>query len=183
MPSPNPQSRLLPSVLDRLTDPDSMGSPTAPGYSEREMLRAVRADVEDLLNTRQTADGTRPLRDPITGEPVLDPQTRKPAVETFPEVANSVATYGLIDLVSYGGAASYQFTELAKMVAETIARFEPRLRKVKVTVVPAPDNDPRSVRFHIDAELNVDPAPEVGFVTVLELTTGRATVRSAGDGP
>ena len=37
-----------------------------------------------------------------------------------------------------------------------------------------------SIRFRIEAELNVDPAPEVGFETVLELTTGRATVTPSG---
>ena len=35
------------------------------------------------------------------------------------------------------------------------------------------------MRFHIQARLNVDPSPEVGFETVLELTTGHASVKRA----
>jgi type VI secretion system protein ImpF len=178
MPAPNPNARRLqPSVFDRLADPDSPN-----GYTTEQMMAAVRADVEDLLNSRRTVDGTRPVIDPLTGEGVIDPKTKAVAVERFPEVAASVAAYGLVDLVSYGGSAALDFVPLAKMVAETINRFEPRLRKVVVKVAPAADNDPRSIRFQIDAELNVDPAPEVGFVTVLELTTGRATVQTTGGG-
>ncbi len=37
----------------------------------------------------------------------------------------------------------------------------------------------RRVRFHIEARLAVDPCPEVAFDTVLELTTGRATIATA----
>jgi predicted component of type VI protein secretion system len=33
------------------------------------------------------------------------------------------------------------------------------------------------VLFHIDAELRVNPAPAVAFETVLELTTGHASIR------
>ena len=62
-----------------------------------------------------------------------------------------------------------------------MGRFEPRLKNVKVQVTPSIDRDPRNVRFHIDASLNVDPAPEVGFLTVVELTTGRAFVNVEGD--
>ena len=38
----------------------------------------------------------------------------------------------------------------------------------------------RAVRFHIDARLRVDPAPEVAFDTILELTTGHTTVKPSG---
>ena len=39
-----------------------------------------------------------------------------------------------------------------------------------------PDGNDRSVRFRIEARLSVDPAPEVAFDTVLELTTGHYSV-------
>jgi hypothetical protein len=35
------------------------------------------------------------------------------------------------------------------------------------------------VRFHIDARLNVDPAPEVSFETVVELITGHASIKTS----
>ena len=38
----------------------------------------------------------------------------------------------------------------------------------------------RTVRFHIDARLCLDPAPEVAFDTILELTTGHYAVRPTG---
>jgi predicted component of type VI protein secretion system len=39
------------------------------------------------------------------------------------------------------------------------------------------DANDRSVKFRIDARLCVDPAPEVAFDTVLELTTGHYSVK------
>lgn len=161
MPPPAQPSRLMPSIFDRLTDPESMGSPSAPGYNEREMLGAVRADMEELLNTRLT----------FVGIP-----------DEYPEVQNSIVAYGLPDLTKFSGASPDDCASLAKMVATTIAKFEPRLKRVRVKVVRGGggDHESRAVKFHIDAALNVDPAPEVGFETVVELTTGRATVKPDG---
>jgi type VI secretion system protein ImpF len=158
MPQPDASSRLRPSILDRLVDPDSMGTASAPGYDPREMMDAVRADVEELLNTRRMT-------------------TDVPAA--FEELRDSILTYGLPDLVRYNGTSQEQCAELARVIAETITRYEPRLRQVKVTIVRG-QTDARLVKFHIDAALNVDPSPEVGFETVLELTTGRSTVKSDG---
>ena len=160
MPADQPP-RLLPSFLDRLLDPESMGSPSAPGYNEREMLDAVRADLEDLLNTRLTVTDVPP---------------------EFAEVGDSIITYGLPDLVKYNGASPEDCASLAKIVAGVVAAHEPRLKNVRVKVVRggAGDHESRAVRFHIDAALNVDPAPEVGFETVVELTTGRTTVKPEG---
>ena len=36
-----------------------------------------------------------------------------------------------------------------------------------------------SVKFHIDARLRVEPSPEVGFETTLELTTGHASIKAS----
>ncbi len=158
MPPPDANARLMPSVFDRLTDPESMGTMSAPGYDPREMMDAVRADLEELLNTRRTAIDVPP---------------------EFEHVRKSIVTYGLPDLVQFSGTSQEGSAELARAIAEVVTRYEPRLTRVKVTVVRG-QTDPRSVRFHIDAALNVDPAPEVGFETVLELTTGRATVKPDG---
>lgn len=157
---PPPASRMLPSIYDRLRDPESMGSVASPGYDERRMFDAVRADLEELLNTRLT----------VYHVP-----------RQFAETARSIATYGLPDLTTYNGTSPQQLAELQAVVAGVIARNEPRLRNVRVQVSRGRDHGALAVRFHIDAELNVDPAPEIGFVTVVELTTGRAVV-AAGDG-
>ena len=150
----------MPSVFDRLTDQESMGTSTLPGYAEKEMLKAVRADVEQLLNTRQT----------VSEVP-----------HQYAESNDSILTYGLPDMVTFAGSSEQQCVELAGAIAEILARFEPRLKNVKVQVTPGKNNDPRNVRFHIDAALNVENAPAVGFSTVVELTTGRAFVNLEGD--
>ncbi|HET6574490.1 MAG TPA: type VI secretion system baseplate subunit TssE [Fimbriiglobus sp.] len=157
MPPANQSPRLLPSLLDRLTDPESMGGLVA-GYDPREMLDAVRADLEELLNTRRTAVDVPP---------------------EFEQVRRSIVTYGLPDLAGFNATAPEQSAELARVIAEVVARHEPRLVKVKVTAARG-EAGARSIKFHIEAALNLDPAPEVGFETVLELTSGRATVTPDG---
>jgi type VI secretion system protein ImpF len=147
----------LPSILDRLTDPESMGGLVA-GYDARQMMDAVRADLEELLNTRRTTVDVPPA---------------------FEHVRSSIVTYGLPDLAGFDASIQGQAAELARVITDIITRHEPRLIRVKVTVA-RPATPTRSVKFHIDAALNMDPAPEVGFETVLELTSGRATVSPDG---
>ena len=157
MPDPT-HPRLLPSFVDRLLDPESMGGRLA-GYDHRQMMDAVRADLEDLLNARMTAVDLPP---------------------EFEETARSVVTYGLPDLSGYDVSGRSARADLSRTVAAVIERFEPRLRRVRVSVLDDKAKGGLSIRFRVEAELNVDPAPEVGFETVLELTTGRTTVTPVG---
>jgi type VI secretion system protein ImpF len=159
MPPPTQPSRLLPSLFDRLTDPESMGTSSGSGYSPAEMMTAVRADLEELLNTRHAAADIP---------------------KEYREVLDSIVGYGLPDLVNYNGASPDQCAALAKVIGGVIGRYEPRLKNIRVTIVRDQTYDARSVRFHIDAALNVNPAPDVGFETVIELTTGRAVVTPGG---
>ena len=50
------------------------------------------------------------------------------------------------------------------------AAFEPRSHR-------GGDAKDRNIKFHIEARLCLDPAPEVAFDTVLELSTGHYTVQ------
>jgi type VI secretion system protein ImpF len=152
------EHRLLPSFIDRLLDPESMGGRLA-GYDHRQMMDAVRADLEDLLNARLTAVDLGP---------------------EFEQTARSIVTFGLPELSGYDVSTPRARTDLATVVTRTIERFEPRLRRVRVTVLDDKTKGGLSIRLRVEAELNVDPAPEVGFETVLELTTGRATVSAPG---
>jgi type VI secretion system protein ImpF len=154
----NAQQRLMPSLLDRLIDPDSDGSAARQGYGVEQMLQVVRRDLEDLLNTRQTNSGIP---------------------EVFVEVHQSIIGYGLPDLTTVTADSPAARAEIGRIVEGIVARFEPRLKDVKATMVDSSETD-RTVRFHIEARLNVDPAPEVGFETVLELMTGRLSVRPTG---
>jgi type VI secretion system protein ImpF len=151
------QPGLMPSILDRLIDPDSSGTAWHRGYDERQMAEAVQRDLEDLLNTRQTHAGL-------------------PA--TYTEVNHSIAAYGLPDLVSLNAITPQQRRQIGRTLEEVVSKFEPRLKDVKATLITSQDSQETTVQFKIEARLSVDPAPEVAFDTILELTTGRYSVKS-----
>ena len=157
----DPPQGLLPSLLDRLIDPDSMGTGGRPGYGLQQLIDSVRSDLEDLLNTRQSLQGV-------------------PA--EFTEVQRSLLAYGLPDLASINVTSAQQCAEVARVIEAIVARFEPRLRNIRVTTVRAGDEAGRTLHFHLEAALNVDPAPELGFETVLELTTGHASIKASEGG-
>ncbi len=153
---------LMPSLLDRLIDPDSMGAGATRGYTVEQMRDAVRRDLEALFNTH-------------------DPGSRVP--EAFTEVRNSVVTYGLPDITWASTIAGYQPADLARIIEQAINRHEPRLRDLRVVVTkddPKADSAHHQVCLHVEARLNVDPSPEVEFETILELSTGHASIRSTG---
>jgi type VI secretion system protein ImpF len=169
MPPSDPFAGVKPSLLDRLIDAGSSGTPDRRGYSVRQMEEAVRRDLEDLLNTRRPPD-----RD---GD-------GRPYFGGLQEVPRSIANYGLRDLTCHDVLNDALRAEIARHIEEVIAAFEPRLRDVRVSV-----RDPDEVRrlrrdeyaltslfFHIEARLDLDPAPPVAFETVLELTKGHHQV-------
>jgi type VI secretion system protein ImpF len=145
----------MPSLKDRLFDPDSMGTRGRPGYTLRQIIDSVRDDLEDLLNTRRSFSV---------------PETK------YAEVARSIVNYGIPDLISLGAATPSKQEEVAHIIEEIITLHEPRLRNVRARLVRARALELR-VLFHVDAELRVDPCPAVAFETVVELTTGHASIR------
>lgn len=156
------QQQLMPSVLDRLIDPEADGTTWRHGYGVSQMIAAVHRDLEDLLNTRQV----------MTGLPA-------DAVE----LARSIATYGMPDLSSVEAITPDQRAQIGRVLERTIAFFEPRLKNIRATLLEPGQAVQRKVKFHLEATLAVDPAPEVSFDTILELTTGHSTVTRAGAGP
>src|SRR5262249_55435166 len=95
----------------------------------------------------------------------------------YPEVCKSIVAYGLPDLNSIpelGDATG----SIGRIIEEQVSLFEPRLKNVKAHIVEEETQNERRVRFHIEAKLAVDPAPEVGFETVLELSSGHTTIQS-----
>src|SRR5271167_2725436 len=127
------------SVLDRLIDNDPKHSAEAP-LTRAQSLRALKAslkrDLEWLLNTRRTID---------------------PAPDSARETVRSVYHYGLEDISSRSVLSSQDHNDLVREMESAIALFEPRLKRVKVRMEPL-GNDSRTLRFVIDALLNVDPA-------------------------
>jgi type VI secretion system protein ImpF len=145
----------LPSLVDRLLDPESSGTAWQVGYSQELMEASVRRDLEDLLNTRRSY--TQPEG-------------------TFPEVEASVVAYGIPDLTSLRAITDDQCKEIAKMLARHIARHEPRLRKVEVDLLDRREEDP-TIGFRIRAELILTPGPQVDLQTILEISTGKYSVK------
>jgi type VI secretion system protein ImpF len=156
MPPTQVELGLQPSILDRLIDPESAGTAILVGYDERKMLAAVRRDLEELLNTRQT-------------------QADLP--ESFAELHRSILAYGLPDLVSLEAITVKQRETIADKIRRIIETFEPRLKDVNVTYVPGENKVERSIKFKIESRLAVDPSPDVAFDTVLELSSGQYEVK------
>jgi type VI secretion system protein ImpF len=153
------QEGLTPSILDRLIDPDAAGTSWRRGYGPAQMADAVQRDLEELLNTRQTHAGLPP---------------------EFEQVGSSIVAYGLPDLVSLAADSPEQRTEIGRVLESIIARFEPRLKDVRASLLDPGDSKERKVRFRVEARLSVEPAPEVAFDTILELTTGRYQIKPGG---
>jgi type VI secretion system protein ImpF len=153
---------LRPSVLDRLIDRE-------PRVSSEEALRgsqhlarvkeAVKRDLEWLLNSRQL------LAD------------RPPELK---HLANSLLTFGMPDFSTSMLSNTNDQDRLRRVVQETIARFDPRLAAVQVTLVEGREFD-RSLHFRIDALLRVEPSPlPVTFDSVLQLSSRAFVVEGEG---
>ncbi len=147
---------LMPSLLDRLIDPDSGGTIWRRGYGIDQMMDSVKRDLEDLLNTRQSHVGLP---------------------REFAETHRSIVGYGLPDLTSLAAVSQRQREEIGRLIEDVVLHFEPRLRDVRATLLDGDTEKSRTLRFRVDARLCLDPAPEVAFDTVLELTSGHYSIR------
>lgn len=155
----DPRQALLPSILDRLIDPDSGGSGHHLGYGLESLIDSVRRDLEELLNTHQS-QGDLPAE--------------------FIELKNSVFAYGLPDPARLTSLALERSDEIERLIETLIGRFEPRLRDVRVSLVEPEKIRHGTMRLHIDARLRLEPAPKVWLETIVELTTGHASIQSSG---
>ncbi len=151
---------LVPSILDRLLDeqPEVSREPAdRRQQSVRELEMAVARDLEALLNTRQ--------------------ETIEELPAEYLEVGRSLVTYGLPDFTTCSLTIDDDRIRVLRSIERTIARFEPRLQRVRVQL-DTPRNHDRGLRFRIDALLRVDPSPEpVTFDAVLQLNTQQYVVQ------
>jgi type VI secretion system protein ImpF len=149
------------SVLDRLIDEDPKNRSKAPltrAQSVRELKRALKRDLEWLLNTKRTID---------------------PAPESASETVRSVYHYGFTDTSSKSLLSDRDHGDLVREMENAIANFEPRLKRAKVRMEPLEGNY-RTLKFVIEGWLCMNPEPEaVRFDTVLEV--GRGEYRIKGD--
>ncbi|HTZ58678.1 MAG TPA: type VI secretion system baseplate subunit TssE [Acidobacteriaceae bacterium] len=151
-------------VLDRLIDlePGSQTeNPPSRSQSERLLKRAVRRDLEWLLNTRRIAE---------------------PVDEGSREAYRSVYMYGLPDLSTLTMATAGDRNKLARQIVAAINLFEPRLANVRLAWVETPDQVKGEVRLRIEAMLRMDPSPEpISFDTIIELKSGNCRLSGADD--
>jgi type VI secretion system protein ImpF len=153
--------RVTPSILDRLIDYEPKSSQEAPksrSNSLKELKQSVQRDLEWLLNTRVL---------------VADVDER------LEEVHKSVAMYGLPDFTGVSAKSHLEQKRMTQAMRQAIKNFEPRFLDLRVTLEPISTTD-KSLRFRIEANLNVEPTPEpIAFDTVLQLGSGDFKVKEA----
>jgi type VI secretion system lysozyme-like protein len=191
------RNSFVPSLLDRIVDRDLDGSGEEvnrdPPYhvTLRQFKRAVELDLEALFNTRQ-----QPLEDQLpefkeAKDIVLREATeqqlpsgtvasrlqraREKILAEFKDIRQSLVTYGLPDFATFGADEK----QLQRAMEFAIATFEPRLTRVRVEVEASDvDKYDRTLRFHIRAQLRVEPVPEpVSFDAVLRVDTQKYEIK------
>ncbi len=142
------------SVLDRLTAVEDW--PATRANSVRFFREALKRDLEWLLNTRQP-----PM----------------PQLASWPAAKASVINFGLPDITSLGLMSASDHRSLRMAIEICLRTFEPRLTDVHVTLEGS-DSADRRLRFHIEGNMKLDPAPEeISFDTVLDLSSGEYRVK------
>lgn len=162
------RERLLPSLLDRITDEDpSRRTPEADRFSfgiER-YREAVFRDLSWLLNSVSPA--------------------RPEEIRAYPEVERSVLNYGMPPL-SGSVAAGLDPRRLQEMIREVVRRFEPRILPEGLKVEVVTDKDVmsrRALTFRVVGVLWAQPVPEHIYLrTELDLESGHVRISSVGRG-
>ena len=155
-----PEQTVTQSVLDRLIDREptsaSEGALTR-AQSVRQLKTSLRRDLEWLLNSRRTPEAVG---------------------SEFRELEQSLFNFGLPDVTSLSWDSVRDRNRLARMIEQTLATFEPRLRKVKVETLEAGPGARHVLRFQIEGLLDMDPSPElISFDTLLQLSSGEYQVK------
>jgi type VI secretion system protein ImpF len=147
-------------LLDRLLDfePEIRSeAPISRAESLRRFRAAVKRDLEALLNTVRVS-----FEIP----------------DTCPELKKSLFNYGLPDVSSMSLQSPSDERRLLRGLELAIETFEPRLARARVTSSETITSSMQAVRFHVEAMLLIDPAPErIAFDTVLEISKGAYSVK------
>lgn len=142
------------SVLDRLMEVEDW--PSTRSQSTRFFRDALKRDLEWLLNTRQP--------------PIAE-------LANWPAAKASVINYGLPDISALGLSSAADHRALRIAIEACLRNYEPRLTDVRVSLQGS-DTADRRLRFHIEGNMKLDPAPEeIAFDTVLELSSGEYKVK------
>ncbi|HEX6370348.1 MAG TPA: type VI secretion system baseplate subunit TssE [Longimicrobium sp.] len=144
---PTPVQGLHVPLFERLAAPDPWEpAETAPlrVLDGEALLRSVRREVEDLLNTRCTLRWAE-----------LEHRRR------------TTLEYGLPDVTGMAPGDPGDRREIATRIVAALAAYEPRLGQPRATVEAVPGR-PRELRVHIEGTLvrHTHPAPVTFTVTV-----------------
>jgi type VI secretion system protein ImpF len=145
--------RLIDDAPDQSRDPPPSAAETAAG-----LRRSVRRDLEALLNAR------RRWRSWPAG---------------YRELDQSPVGYGIPDFAAGAFNDARQRDQLRSAIEQTIRRFEPRLTRIRVSLVDAQNSLDAVLRLRIEALLRMDPAPEpIAFDTVVDAATTEIQVKA-----
>jgi type VI secretion system protein ImpF len=168
MAEPTPMDRLLPCLLDRLTDetPESRKESATRRVMSLQRYRAgVRRDLEDLLNTSCHTDD----------EPICQSE----------QVASSVLNFGIPDLCGQT-VSGVSVTDIERRIRQAILNYEPRIvpGTLRVRVDSRPEAmSSNAVTFEITGDLWAMPAPDpLYYRTEVDLETGRFAVKDRAHG-
>lgn len=165
MAQPRPGDKLRSSILDRLIDREprvSSEPPEKAAGSLTDIKNSLRRDLEWLLNSK---------RPPL------------PALTQPGPVSESVLGYGMPDISTLSLASVQDRERLRRMLQDAVARFEPRLTHVTVSLEES-RRDERSLHFRIEGLLDIDPHPEVvSFDSAIRLHTKAIEVDSGNQKP
>lgn len=152
-------------LLDRLIDEapeQALDAPISPGEALSILRRSVRRDIEMLLNSRRRWRSWQ---------------------AAFREIPVSPLNYGIPDCTGgrFHGASEREV--LRREIEDTIRRFEPRFRSVRVGLTSQDDRKEVTLRLRIEALLHAEPAPEpISFDTTVDPATSDVVVHTRDDG-
>jgi len=149
---------LLPSVFDRLADLSTQGADSPAWYDVAALTRAVRRDLEDLLNTQRSI-------------PKL--------AYDYPLLSESVVGYGVPDPSSFALDTPQGRRRFASEICKVIKTFEPRLTDVQIELAGDHKNKFRELRFRVIARLAVESAPQLVFESILHVPTGQFSIEGS----
>jgi type VI secretion system protein ImpF len=152
------------SLLDRLIDanPDNpRDPPLSPAESLVALRHSLRRDLEALLNTRRRW---------------------RSWPESCAELSVSPVGYGISDFSAGAFNDPRRREWLRSDVEQTIRRFEPRLNRLRVTLIEPKGGLEARLHLRIEGVLRVEPAPEpIAFDTLVDAATAEVMVKHGTD--
>ena len=157
----DPNQALQGSLIDRLIDddPEALNDPPISRGAHLDRFRtALRRDIEALLNAHQFC-------------------RRVPRELT--ELPASLLDFGLPNFMGLTTAADEARDRFRGEVENVLRRFEPRFKRIAVSLVDTPGASERTLRLRIEGLVHANPAPEpILFDSRLDPTVQRFSVTS-----